>query len=426
MKRSSKTIQPSELGDLCTRLAELGVHRSHYIRAVTRETNSVKGLVRRALGFQWDLGEKERESINRRAQKIVAAALNGEVPDESNEQIALALNAPIEVTRLMCEPAEAQRHVIELEMRRLARSLPVWSWAETIKGFSDLGLAIIVAEAGDLNNYSTEGKLRKRLGLAPIAKDGVTKACSTWRKSGGLTADDWKDKGPAGPKYKPRRRAAIFAQVGGPLIGAMNKGPRPVVGEDTSVRPDLSLYQKIFIERLRHEAARDPEKMGRPATKEGKESFSKWAAMRAQRYTEQRLLKHLRQAWRRASEKMSTDNSLSAADSQRQTTAALENKTIMSASRSAISKVNSTAALPSAPIPVKAGKRRARLAVTPTMPLPAATSSAQAERSANPSVKPLSALPSASIPVKAGRAPTKKRVKTRCCLSEPEIPRGAA
>src|SRR6266550_1015709 len=123
-------------------------------------------------------------------------------------------------------------HQLELQMRKTARQFPVWQWAKDVRGFSDLGLAVVIAEAGALDKYSDVGKLWKRLGLAPITKDGKTKAASTWRKSGGLTADEWQDTGPAGPKYAPKRRAAIYSQVGTPIIGGMGKGYRPVIGED--------------------------------------------------------------------------------------------------------------------------------------------------------------------------------------------------
>jgi hypothetical protein len=36
-------------------------------------------------------------------------------------------------------------------MEALAKTLPVWSWAETVRGFGAVSLATIVAEAGDLS-----------------------------------------------------------------------------------------------------------------------------------------------------------------------------------------------------------------------------------------------------------------------------------
>jgi hypothetical protein len=279
-------------------LIELGVRRKQFIKASIRVSNASGALVRRALGWQMDLPEAELKKINTKAAKILSADDASELPAEL-EEIATILASDIATSRAMCLPAKKQIASIELAMRKLARQFPVWSWAKDVSGFSDLGLAVVLAEAGALDRYSNKGKLWKRLGLAPITKDGKTKAASTWRKSGGLTSEEWQDTGPNGPKYSPKRRASIFSQVGNPIIGGMGKGYRPLIGEDIEQNPKLSYYEKVFVHRLRYEAARD-ETMRRPDTKEGKESFSKYCAFRAQRYTEKRLLLHLWQAWRRA------------------------------------------------------------------------------------------------------------------------------
>ncbi len=56
----------------------------------------------------------------------------------------------------------------ENELRRLARSLPVWPWVEGVRGFGDLTLSQIIGETGDLSNYATHERLWKRLGQAVI------------------------------------------------------------------------------------------------------------------------------------------------------------------------------------------------------------------------------------------------------------------
>jgi hypothetical protein len=301
MPRKSKTIS-FDASLAIKELIELGVRRKQFIKASIRVSNASGALVRRALGWQMDLPPAELTKINAKAAKILSAEDPAELPAEL-EEIATILASDIASSRAMCEPAKKQIASIELAMRKLARQFEVWKWAKEVRGLSDLGLAVVLAEAGALDRYSGKngyGKLWKRLGLAPITKDGQTKACSTWRKSGGLTSEEWQDTGPNGPKYAPKRRASIFSQVGNPIIGGMGKGYRPLVGEDIEQNPKLSYYEKVFVHRLRSEAARDDE-MRRPDTKEGKESFSKYCAFRAQRYTEKRLLKHLWQAWRRAS-----------------------------------------------------------------------------------------------------------------------------
>ena len=53
-------------------------------------------------------------------------------------------------------------------MMAFAKALPVASFVEETRGFGYLGLAQIVAEAGDLSNYANPAKLWKRFGLAVI------------------------------------------------------------------------------------------------------------------------------------------------------------------------------------------------------------------------------------------------------------------
>jgi hypothetical protein len=296
-RKSKTTSFDSE--EACRQLIELGVRRKQFMRASIRVSNAAGALVRRALGWQPSLDAKEQKRINTSAAKILACEDYSELPAEL-EEVANALSADIATSREMAAPADVMVHRLELQMRKIARQFPAWNgWAKEIHGFSDLGLAVVIAEAGDLTRYSTHSKLWKRLGLAPVTKDGKTQACSTWRRNGGLSTAEWMDESAAGPKYAPRRRAAIFSQVGSPIIGGMGKGYRPLVGEDISKNEKLSHYERVFVQRLRHEAEKDPE-MRRPDTDKGRESYSRYAAMRAQRYTEKRLLKDLWRAWRRA------------------------------------------------------------------------------------------------------------------------------
>ena len=291
-------------------LIELGVSRRHYVKASIRVTNQVGGLLRRALGFTPPASrdtplDAEQKKIVKRASTILAAALARKPQREENQEIAAALEVAFDVARQMAEPANVARHAVEMEMRRIARKLPVWRhWGKGIKGFSDLALAIIVAEAGDLSRYPDAGparrgpgKLWRRLGLAPFTKDGVTRSGSQWKFKDDLDKADWGEFG-----YSGKRRAQMFAQVGGPLIGAMNHGPRPFVGEDVSLRVasgEWTKYQAMFVQRLRHEAAKDPEQR-RPDTEDGKESYSKCAARKAQYYVEKKFLRDLWKEWRRA------------------------------------------------------------------------------------------------------------------------------
>lgn len=192
--------------DLIAEVQELQVRRKHHIKTTNRLTNAGGALVRRALG--WNKDAPDAEKIVGRAAKIVAAFLDGK-DDEEEREIVGALSADLVVLRQQVEISGAARHKIELEMKRKVRKLPGYAFSQSVKGFGELGFAVIVGEAGDLKKYSTVDKLWKRLGLAP--HDG--KAFSTWRRTGGLTAEDWTRAG-----YAPRRRAEVFSCVQSSLI----------------------------------------------------------------------------------------------------------------------------------------------------------------------------------------------------------------
>ncbi len=204
--RAKEPVPPSPL---ISQLAELQYRRKFYIGLVNKQTNAAKSLARRMLGWRYDAEEGDRKKLNDRAARIVAAAIAGKEPKAEDAEVFNALAMDLAVTAAAIEPCQKARDHIEKDMRRLARGLPVYPWAKAVHGFGELGLAVLVGEAGDIGSYPKKGHLWKRLGLAP--HDG--KAYSTWRRDGGLTADDWVAAG-----YSPRRRAEVFAVISEPLF----------------------------------------------------------------------------------------------------------------------------------------------------------------------------------------------------------------
>lgn len=202
------------------RIAELQVRRKYYIKLVNKQTNAGSALVRRALGWRADLDEKTRAAIAGRAMKIVGAALSGKPPSNADADIVQALAFDLATLAIGVEPFTKARHEIELSMKRAVRDLPVYPWAKSVHGFGELGLAVIVGEAGDLSKYPEKGHLWKRLGLAPYRG----RAYSTWRWSTDdkLDAQEWVAGG-----YAPQRRAEIHAVIGDPLfrLQSMVGGP---------------------------------------------------------------------------------------------------------------------------------------------------------------------------------------------------------
>lgn len=218
----------SVLEQQCTLLAELQTRRRFCIKAVVKQTNAAGGLVRRALGITKDAPEAERAKANLRAARIYRAAVFGSpVIQDADAAVFAMVEQDMRLVAAGIAPYEEARASFELEMRRVARKLPVGPWMAEVRGLGELALGVIVGEAGDLACYSTVEKLWKRLGLAPYG--GL--AASTWRSPiwrGGepaLTADDWKAIG-----YAPQRRAEIYSCVGDPLFRAQTAakdGSRP-------------------------------------------------------------------------------------------------------------------------------------------------------------------------------------------------------
>jgi hypothetical protein len=127
----------------------------------------------------------------------------------------------IDILRLVRNPLILNRKHVEKHMRLLASRLPVFKWADSIRGFGALGLAVIVGEAGNLSKYPEPpepgkprpagtgvAKLWKRLGLAPYKG----KAMSCWPAKA-LTKEEWKE-----AKYNPHRLAEVFSCVTSPLL----------------------------------------------------------------------------------------------------------------------------------------------------------------------------------------------------------------
>jgi len=218
---------------------------------VLRSNFALKAFLRTMYGWRKDLPEKERKEISAKVDTLVKH------PSGAWEALIIAQTDA-------CEPFEKIRKDSEKHLVRLAKSLPVWSeFGKDVFGFGPLSLAIIVAEAGDLSNYSDVGKLNKRLGLAVI--DGI--------RQGGLKkgskAEDWIEHG-----YNVQRRAAIWQAIALPMLMHVKR------------KPDLP-YIKLYLERKEFELARDPE------------MTEAHANSRARRYMEKRLLKDLWKAWRR-------------------------------------------------------------------------------------------------------------------------------
>lgn len=182
------------------------------------------------------------------AEKVFAAAYGKGSHDLAD--IAFAATFPLVEAR---DSVAKHRALVEKRLVKLAKSLPVAPYVESVRGVGLASLAAIVGEAGDLSNYSTVAKLWKRLGLAVMA-DGTRQ-----RRIGGEAALEH--------GYSPARRSVMW-NVGACIVKA--GGP----------------LKEIYDARKAYEAER-VETKGH-------------AHNRAQRYVEKRFARDLWVAWRRA------------------------------------------------------------------------------------------------------------------------------
>jgi hypothetical protein len=265
-------------------IAEIKQH--HRLRCFAMDQRQCSDLrlgsmLRMQLGWRKDLPESDRKRIAAQAKTLMDA--------DEPEQFEHAIIA----TRLARKPFEKMEHLGEREMALLAKMLPVWAdFAEPIRGFGAVSLAVIVAEAGDLSDYASHGKLWKRMGLAPGQN----------RVPAGLNRKDYVDAWKAN-KYSPRRRSRMW-QIGETMIKAQVRQVKDADGKDTGERVALGPYGESYLRRKLHTQKTHPEwwrdKDGNEKVdKKTGRAMSEHGNLDAQRYMEKRLLRDLWRAWRR-------------------------------------------------------------------------------------------------------------------------------
>lgn len=230
-------------------------HRTRCYAMESRKAADLRlgSFLRSELGWSLHKPEKERKAIAQQAQALLANPTGCEW--EGVIVASVAARKPFD---------EIEKKSLK-EMERLAELLPVWqSFGAAVRGFGRGSLAVIVAEAGDLANYSTKSKLWKRMGLAVM--DG--------RRQGhvakGLSRDD-RNAAYIEHGYSPKRRSRVW-NIGDALIKGNADG----------------VYRAAYLKRKEYELARNPEMPKIHAHR------------RAQRYMEKRLLRDLWRAWGRA------------------------------------------------------------------------------------------------------------------------------
>lgn len=202
---------------LIATIRELHKQRQDILRAEVRLTNQIEAVTRRITGMVKEQREKELRRLNkatRAGQKADGSHFCDACPDAieigeglgcrdthsigvladlpSNLAKAERASMPLVNARAVLQ---AERKPIEKSLEKLAKQLPVWAWAEGVRGFGAGSLAAIVGECGDLNGYANPAKVWKRMGLAVINGERQ-------RKVAGAEAIEH--------GYNPQRRAIMW------------------------------------------------------------------------------------------------------------------------------------------------------------------------------------------------------------------------
>ncbi len=243
-------------------------------------TRQIKAVCRR-IASTMHPGDGNKVSA---AQKKVADAIYRGAKARHDMQ-APDDDAQFSISKIMraSQSLHGDKLLIERKLRKLAKSLPIYTFVEQTPGFGDIGLAQIVGKCGDLSGYSNPAKVWKRMGLGLV--DGKRQQRIKNDKALAIRHG-----------YSPRRRSTMFV-IGDSLLKC--QGP----------------YREVYLQRKEREVekavaaglavvpqAEIDKKVKKGAKKEDLASqFMSQGHIhaRAQRYMEKRLLRDLWAAWKK-------------------------------------------------------------------------------------------------------------------------------
>lgn len=253
---SGAQVDAASLATTCARLKDLQVQRRFLIRSKDRNRLALGSLIRRHLGWDADLPEKDRKDIAKKAAALMESALDKDKMGGVESWITeLAFTC-----EQSCEPFDKSLSVVEKEMLSVIKDVPptALEYVDSVKGFGRKTMAIIIGEAGDLNNYKNPGKLWKRLGLAPKSEYAMSDG---------------------GKHMVPRqRRSQVWACLGACLLR----------GNDGIYRAAYDRKKAEYLKRA--ETEEHWQFKGKPHVNH--------CHLAAHRYMEKLAVKHLWQAWR--------------------------------------------------------------------------------------------------------------------------------
>lgn len=202
----------------CKKIQGVGRQRAWFLKSRMMLTNRIVAAVAVQKNYDSHDTPKEREKAFADARDVIKKIRKGEF-DGDDEILGYVVPAYMAIDQL-----EKEKCLLEKQMVAVVKEMDIAKWVgeEEQRGFGLPMLAVVLAETGDLANYSLPGKVWRRMGCAPFEKDGENWMGSTWRKKPKkdkvrLSSEDWEEFG-----YNPRRRSVSYL-IGESLLKA-NKG----------------------------------------------------------------------------------------------------------------------------------------------------------------------------------------------------------
>jgi len=206
--RTTRSMQPSR--SLSDQGCGPTVVETHIARAAPTSIDQIKELWRRRQTVH--RAEKsltlQATAVCRRyvgGDKTLAQKLLIEIERGKHHGPAAMACASLLAAR---EIVEADRLPLEKELAKLASTLPVAPWVESVRGFGLASLYSIIGETGDLFNYATVSRVWKRMGMAVIKGQRQRKVAGVGAKEQG---------------FAPHRRSVVWV-IAGNMIRATKPG----------------------------------------------------------------------------------------------------------------------------------------------------------------------------------------------------------
>lgn len=150
----------------------------------TSIVNGIKAVIRDSLNWDPMADEKSRKEVKDAASDIFDCFMKKDpeapeyvsaVQDCVASEYASAVQDCQGFVKMWMPSLQRSRELQETygkAMAEKARTLPVWSWADNVKGLAAKGLGKIIGETGNLGRFDGRRALRKYCGLAPPDEQG--------------------------------------------------------------------------------------------------------------------------------------------------------------------------------------------------------------------------------------------------------------